>query len=128
MVMPVVTVVMMAVPVAIVMVDHAMVMVVAAVLARRDDRGHGAERRDEGSGGCGVVVVTVVVTATGARRHGHGSQCNRGRGSNCDRAAGQYTHFRFPRSCCPLTHWGINVDLIKIDRRDNGEANYVFAM
>jgi hypothetical protein len=114
------TVVMMAV-----IVVAMMVTVGAAVLVRRDDGGHRAEDADHGSGGRGVVVA-VIVSAAGARRDGNGSQCNRGRSSNSDCAAGHNTHFGFLAHVVPSL--GINVDLIKIDRRDNGAANYVFAM
>jgi hypothetical protein len=113
-----------AVPVAAV-ADHAMVLMMAAVLARRDDGGHRAERRDHGRGSRRVIVA-VIVSAAGAGRQGRGSQCNRGRSSNGDCAAGHNTHFGFLAHVVPSL--GSNVDLIKIDRRDSGAANYVFAM
>ena len=118
-------VVVMAVPVATVM-DHAVVVpVVPAVLARRDDRGHGAEHADGGgSGRCVVVAVIVAAAGTGGQRSS--SQCNRGRSSNSDCAAGHNTHFDLSSHVVPSL--GINIDLIKMLRRISGTANYVFAM
>ena len=117
-------VVVMALPVAAVM-DHAMVVVIPAVLARRDDRGHGAERADDG-GSRRCIVVAVVVSAAGAGRQSGGSQCNRGRSSNGDCAAGHNTHFDLSSRVVPTL--GINVDLIRMLRRMSGAPNYVFAM
>jgi hypothetical protein len=92
----------MAVPVAAVM-DHAMVMMMAAMLARRDDRGHGAERRDRGCGRSGIIVA-VIVTAAGTGRQGRSSHSNRGRGSNSDCAAHHDTHCGVLADVVP--HWG----------------------
>jgi len=93
----------MTVPMATVM-DHAVVVVIPAVLARRDDRGHGAEHADhDGSRRC--VVVAVVVSAAGTRGQRSSSQCNRGRSSNSDCAAGHNTHFDFS-SLMLSPHWG----------------------
>ena len=96
----------MTVPMATVM-DHAVVVVIPAVLARRDDRGHGAEHANDGGSRRGVVVivVAVVVSAAGTRRQRSGSQCNRGRSSNSDCAAGHNTHFDFS-SLMLSPHWG----------------------
>jgi len=93
----------MTVPMAAVM-DHAVVVVIPAVLARRDDRGHGAEHADDG-GSRRCVVVAVVVSAAGAGRQRSSSQCNRGRSSNSDCAAGHNTHFDFS-SLMLSPHWG----------------------
>jgi hypothetical protein len=124
MVAMVMVVMVMAVPVAAAM-DRAMVMMMAAVLARRDDRGHGAERRDRGCGRSGIVVA-VVVTAASIGGQSRSSHSDRGRGSNSDCAACHDTH------CGVLAHvvssLETNIDLIKIDRRDSGAANYVFAI
>jgi hypothetical protein len=118
--------VVMAVPMAAVM-DHAVVVVVIpAVLARRDDRGHGAEHADDG-GSRRCVVVAVVVSAAGAGRQRSSSQCNRGRSSNGNCAAGHNTHFDFP-SLMLSPSLEINIDLIEMLRRSCGTTNYVFAM
>jgi hypothetical protein len=98
----VVVMVAMAMPVAAVM-HHAMVVVMPAVLARRNDPGHGAEHADDG-GSSRRVVVAVDVAAAGAGGQRSGSQCNRGRSSNSDCAAGHNTHFDFPLMLSP--HWG----------------------
>jgi hypothetical protein len=123
MVAMVMVVMVMAVPVAAAM-DRAMMMM-AAVLARRDDRGHGAERRDRGCGRSGIVVA-VVVTAASIGGQSRSSHSDRGRGSNSDCAACHDTH------CGVLAHvvssLETNIDLIKTDRRDSGAANYVFAI
>jgi hypothetical protein len=98
-------VVVMAVPIPMATVmDHAVVVVMPAVLARRDDRGHGAEHADHGSSRR-CVVVAVVVSAAGAGRQRSSSQCNRGRSSNSDCAAGHNTHFDFS-SLMLSPHWG----------------------
>jgi hypothetical protein len=76
----------------------------AALLARRDDGGHRAEHRDHGGGGSRVIVAVIVATA-GAGRQGRSSQCNRGRSSNSDCAAGHNTHFDFS-SLMLSPHWG----------------------
>jgi hypothetical protein len=115
--------VMMAVPMAAVM-NHAVTVVMMAMSARRDDRGHRTERRDRSSGRSSIIVAVIV--AAGIGRQGRRSHCNRGRGSNSDCAARHDTH------CGVLAHvvpsLETNIDLIKTDRRDRGAANYVFAM
>ena len=100
----VVAVVAVAVPVAA--IDHARVIVLVrpAVLAGRNDGRHGAEDSDDGGGRRGVIVAVVIATA-GAGRQGRGSQCNRGRSSNSDCAAGHNTHFDFS-SLMLSPHWG----------------------
>jgi hypothetical protein len=95
--------VVMAIPMAAVM-DHAVVVVMPAVLARCDDRGHGAEHADDG-GSRRCVIVAVVVSAGGAGGQRRSSQCNRGRSSNSDCAAGHNTHFDFS-SLMLSPHWG----------------------
>jgi hypothetical protein len=108
------------------MMHHAMVAVVRpAVLVRRDDGGDGAEDADDGGRGRSVIVA-MVVSAAGIGGQDRGSECNRGRSSNCDCAAGHNTHFDFLAHVVPSL--GSNVDLIKIERRDSGGSNYVFAM
>jgi hypothetical protein len=122
--MVVVMAVSMTVPMAAVM-DHAVVVVIPAVLARRDDRSHGAEHADDGSSSR-CIVVAMVVSAAGAGRQRGGSQCNRGRSSNSDCAAGHDTHFDLSSHVVPSL--GVNVDPIKMLRRICGAPNYVFAM
>ena len=115
-----------ALPVTAVM-DHAVVVVVMpAVLVRRDNRRHGAEHADDG-GSRRSVVIAVVVSAAGTGRQRSDRECNRGRSSNSDCAAGHNTHFDFS-SLMLSPSLGINVDPIRMLRRICGAPNYVFAM
>ena len=112
---------------AVMMVQAMEIMMMhAAVLAGGDDGGYGAEGSDRGSRRRGIIVAMIRVPTAGIGRQSHGCQCNRGRGSNSNGAAGHNTHFGFLAHVVPSL--GSNVDASKPLRHDHDTANYVFAM
>jgi hypothetical protein len=123
-------VVMMTMAMAVVMVPVPMnqdrrVIMVPSVLAGGDDCHHAAEGRD--GGGCrSGIIVAVGVSTIGLGSKGGGGQCNRGRSSNSDCAAGHNTHVRSFLVVIPSL--GSNADVSKQLRRNSDASNYVFAM